>query len=131
MRKSWNKIQWTNDQLKFLKKNFYKLTNRKLADALGLKLTSVRTKCYELGLKRMELEYWTKEQVRFLRQNYKKIGDLELAEIFNQKWHKDKGWSKKHIEKKRRYLGLKRTEEEKNLIPIRTVRAGRFALCPV
>lgn len=102
-----------------------------MADALGLKLTLVRMKCYELGLKRMELEYWTVAQVKYLKSNYKKIGDKELAEIFNKRWHKAKGWTHKHIEKKRKYLKLKRTQKQIVAIRKRNVDNGRFAMCPV
>lgn len=114
--KAWNAIDWTPERLRFLKKNFRAMTNMELADSLGLKLTSVRTKCYELGLKQMELEYWTKAQINYLVKHYHKKGDKELAEIFNAKWHKGKGWTRKHIEKKRRYLGLKRTKAERTAI---------------
>ena len=112
MKKTWNKIDWTDKRLKFLKENYNTMTNQQIADSLGLKITAVRHKCYELGLYKMTLEYWTDEQVDFLLKNYKEKGDTELSEIFNEKWHKDKGWTKKHIEKQRRYLKLKRTPEE-------------------
>ena len=85
------------------------MTNKELANHLGLKLTKLRMFLYEMGLKRMELQYWTEEQVQFLKENYREKGDKELAEIFNSKWHKKKGWTLKHIEKKRMYLNLKRT----------------------
>ena len=77
----------------------------------------------------MELQYWTAAQTRFLRDNYKAFGDTELAEIFEIKWFKAKGWTKKHIEKKRRYLKLKRTTEEKRQIKIRNTKMGRFKIC--
>lgn len=125
----WNKIDWTPERIYFLQKNFYQLTNKQLADQLGLKLTSVRTKCYELGLRRMDLEYWTDEQIEFLKDKYKEIGDSELAELFNCFWEKKKGWTKKHIEKKRRYLNLKRTTEENQKIKVRNHEAGRWAMC--
>jgi hypothetical protein len=128
---SWKKIVWTTGMLNFLKENYTILDNQELADHLGLKLTSVRTKLYELGCKRMEMEYWTPEQVSFLKNNFRAIGDLELSEIFASKWPKGKGWSKKHIEKKRRYLNLKRSEAEKKNIHARNKAAGRFASCPV
>lgn len=57
----------------------------------------------------MRLEYWTPEQIEFLKKNYKTCGDKELAEIFQTKWPKQKGWTLKHIEKKRKYLNIKRT----------------------
>ncbi len=104
------------------------MTNDQIASALGLKKTVVRMMAYSLGLKRMELEYWTPEQVDFLKQNYKAIGDVELAEIFENEWPKNKGWTKKHIEKKRRYLFLKRTSEELKEIHNRNKKSGRLAV---
>lgn len=126
-----NKINLTEADKQFILANFHSMTNRQLADALGYRLTWLRTKCYEMGLKRMELEYWTPEQVEYLANHYRFIGDTELAMNFSQKWHKAKGWSKKHIEKKRRYLKLKRTAEEKRLILLRNIENGMFAMCPV
>jgi len=123
-----NKIEWSAGMLSFLKNNYSTMTNQELADRLGLKLTSTRTKLYELGFKRMELEYWTDDQVLFLKENYKRIGDVELAEIFTEMFYKAKGWTNKHIEKKRRYLKLKRTEQHKNEIQERNKEAGRFSI---
>lgn len=126
-----NRIVWTSEMEQFLKDNFHKMTNKQLADNLGLKLTVVRTRCYSLGLKRQELEYWTKEQVALLKKRYKTRGDSEIAEEFATLWHKDKGWSKNHIEKKRRYLNLKRTEEMRCNIFKRNKRLGRWSECAV
>lgn len=126
--KAYNAINWTSDMIDFLSANFYLMTNKQLADELGLKLTCVRTKCYTLGLKRMDLEYWTEEQITFLKDNYKQIGDVEIAELFNSFYFKNKGWTKKHIEKKRRYLNLKRTASEIKNIHARNTDAGRFSV---
>lgn len=126
-----NKIVWTKQMESFLIKNYEKLTNHELAAGLGLKITSVRMKLYSMGFKRMELEYWTTRQVNFLKANYKEIGDVELTDIFNKKWPKQKGWTKKHIEKKRRQLNLKRTKTQIKNIHQRNVDAGRFLLYPV
>ena len=79
----------------------------------------------------MELEYFSKTQINFLKSHYRKIGDSELAELFQRKWPKNKGWTKKHIEKKRKYLGLKRTKKEIEKIHDRNRIAGRFSQCPV
>jgi hypothetical protein len=129
--KAWNAIEWTPQMIAFLKENYQDYTNKQLADSLGLKLTSVRMKLYELGYKRMDLEYWSIEQIKFLKSKYKTIGDTELAEIFNSKWKKNKGWNKKHIEKKRKQLNLKRTKEEINAINNKNIKSGRFAICPI
>lgn len=126
---TWNKIEWSEDNIEFIKSNFHTKTNKELAKCLGLKLSSVRKKCYELGLYKMTLEYWTDEQVQFLKENYKKFGDNDLAKIFNEKWFKQKGWTKKHIEKKRKYLNLKRTDEQLLQIHQNLVKNGWGKLC--
>lgn len=120
------KIIWTPEEDQFLKDHFHVMNNAALAKALGRKLTNTRTRLYELGLKRIELEYWNEEMVKFLRENYSQIGDTEMAEIFSAKWPKNKGWSKKHIEKKRRYLKLKRTKKEIQAIYRKHVAAGVY-----
>jgi len=125
------KYPWIIDEENFLKRNFYSMTNQELADAIGITLTVLRNKCYELGMKKMELQYWTTGQVNFLTKNYKFIGDTELAELFTKRWSKNKGWTKKHIEKKRRYLKLKRTPAEIKAIHKRNVENGAFKMCPV
>lgn len=126
-----NKIVWKAWQINYLKKHFHHMTAQQLADVLGVKRTVIRMKYYELGLKKMDLEYWTSEQITYLKKYYHRFGDTELAEKFNEKWHKDKGWTKKHIEKKRRYLGLKRTLEDKVRIKQRNVDIGAWKMCPI
>ncbi|WP_416440411.1 hypothetical protein ACH3O9_11180 [Leeuwenhoekiella sp. A16] len=124
----YNRYVWEDEHLNFLRKNFEKMSNQELADTLGIRLNSCRTKLYELGYKRMELQYWTSAQVNYLKGNYKTKGDTELAEIFNSKWKKPKGWTKKHIEKKRRYLKLKRSREERRQIKTRNSQLGYFKI---
>lgn len=123
------KIMFTEQGVRFLKENFKQMTNRELASALGLKLTIVRTRMYELGLKRMEMEYWTPEQVQFLRDNYREMGDVEIAEIFQETSPKEKPWTNKHIDKKRDYLNLKRTAAEIKEIKKMNIANGRFSMC--
>lgn len=118
----------TEEDKIFLKDNFLTMTNRELATHFNLSMTVFRQLAYAEGHKRMELEYWTEEQVQFLYANYKMIGDIELAEMFNDNWHKGKGWTRNHIEKKRRYLFLKRTDKELKKIRRRNVMSGRYAL---
>lgn len=120
------KIVWTPEQDQFLKDNWQRMNNAALAKALGRKLTNTRTRLYELGMKRMELEFWTDEMIRFLRDNYRQIGDTELAEIFSTNWPKNKGWSKKHIDKTRRYLKLKRSKKEIDAIRQQHVVSGVY-----
>ncbi|MBC8053772.1 MAG: HNH endonuclease [Sphingobacteriaceae bacterium] len=123
------RVDLTEHQISFIKSNYNTLTNPEIAKALGLKIQFLRKKIYELGLKRMELEYWTDEQINFLKSNFQQIGDVEMAEIFQIKWPKNKKWTLKHIEKKRNYLFLHRTESEIKAIHQRNVDNGRFLIC--
>jgi len=119
--------------ISFLIKKYFKTfaTNQELADAFGLTLYVVRRKCYQLGLKRINMEYFTSGQINYLKNQYQTKGDSELAEIFQKKWPKQKGWTKKHIEKKRKYLHFQRTCKQIQAIHQRNVKAGRFSICPV
>lgn len=121
----------TAEKIEFIRKNYYQFNNRELAEVLSMNLAALRTLCYELGLKRIQLEYFTSTQISFLRNNFQKKGDVELAEIFQKKWPKVKGWTKKHIEKKRKYLKLQRTKEQIKKIHQRNVKTGRFKICIV
>lgn len=121
-----NKITLTEAQTNFLKENWQTMTNKQLAAALGLNLTRTRTELYNLGLKRMELEYWTDQQIKYLRENFRRIGDKELAEIFNTKYPKQKSWKSHHIQKKMSYLGLKRNKLDWFLIKERNRENGSF-----
>jgi len=110
------KINWTEEMLFFIRTNFGLMDARPMAAALKVSLCSLRAQYYSMGLKRIEMEYWTEEQVKFLHDNYKLKGDLELSKIFQLTWPKNKEWTIKHIEKKRKYLSLRRTKEEINRI---------------
>lgn len=130
-----SKIEKTDDRQEakqiFIRRNFKRFTNPVLASKLRTSICEIRKICYHLGLKRMKLEYFSPEQVKYLVRNYKAKGDVELAEIFQRKWPKQKGWTKKHIEKKRKYLNLQRTIWEIKAIHLRNVKAGRFKICPI
>lgn len=129
--KPYYKYDWKEHHNKFIKENFHSHSANDFAKLFNVKRTTMRTHMYSLGLYKMRLQYWNDVQVKFLIDNYKEIGDTELAEIFNVKWHKDKGWTKKHIEKKRRYLKLKRTKAETRKVHKRNLLMGRFKMCPV
>lgn len=47
--------------LQYLVDNYQHKTNAELAAHLGLKRTACRMKLYELGYKRIEMEYWSEE----------------------------------------------------------------------
>lgn len=130
-REAHNKIVFTEEQHAFLRQNFHKMTNKQLADALGLKMTRLRNELAKLGLKRMELEYFTQEQLGVILRNWKTKGDTEIADMLNEQFPKNKPWTKKHICKKRRYLGLIRDKEQLDAIFLRNKAMGKFKDCPV
>lgn len=124
--KAGNRIVWTDDDIMFLKNNFEKLTAQELADKLGKTRTIVRMKYKELGLSKMKLEFFTEEMLAFLLANYKTTGNVELAEIFQERWPKEKKWTKSHFSTKLRNLKLKRTQAEYEAIAARnTAKGGR------
>ena len=122
------KLIWTDTDISFIRENFEQLSIVQLATLMGVKVHSMRIKCYAMGLKKMEMEYWTKRQVNFLVRNYTKYGDKELAEIFNRKWEKKKPWTLKHIEKKRKYLNIKRTPAQLLAIKEKHKKKGAYAI---
>lgn len=121
-----NKIILTEDQIRFVKDNFRNMTNRQLADAVGVKLTALRMKMYAMGVNKMKMEYWTEEQINILVNNYHYIGDKEMAEIFNENFYKEKSWSRKHIQKKRSQMNLHRTVEMLRVIKDREIAKGTY-----
>jgi hypothetical protein len=97
-----------------------------MAKKYGCNICLIRKQCYELRLYRMRLNFWTDQQVAFLKANYKIMGDTELAELFNEKFKRRKHWTKKHIDKKRGYLKLKRTKKQIIEIEQRNLDQGRL-----
>jgi hypothetical protein len=120
------KYNWTDEQVAFIKANFKTMTARQIVSALGIDIAvpTLRMKYYELGLKKMEMEYWDEYQIAFLYNNYQQMGDLEIAEVFNAVCPKQKQWTLKHIEKKRNYLNLHRTPAELKAIKQRNRELG-------
>lgn len=119
-----NKVMFSDQEQIFIKNNYQHYTNQQLAERMGCKLTVLRNYLYKNQMKRIEMEYWTPEMVEYLIKNYKSIGDTELAKIFQKKYPKNKPWTKKHIEKKRRYLNLKRSKYIQKKIHQRNVDNG-------
>lgn len=114
--KVWNAIEWTEKMIRYLQDNFHKRTNQELADHLGLKLTIVRMKSAELGLKKFKPEYWNRDMKQFLKDHYQTMGDVEIMEVFETRWPKNKGWKRGAIRKKRRQMNLERTPRQIEMI---------------
>lgn len=123
------KLPLQPDEKKFLFDNYFKLTNRELTDHIN-SLRSSKNKytisgliynCHKLGLKRSIQIRWSKSDENKLKAWYKIIGDKYIAELLTEFGNSFKiingekvkrTFNKKHIEKKRELLGLKRTKIE-------------------
>jgi hypothetical protein len=123
-----NKIYFSAEQTDFLKSNYTNMTNKQLADALGVTLTVMRNYKSKLGLlSATKPANWSKGETNYLIENYRKIGDKELAEQINDRYaHKNRNFTRKHIRTKRDLLGLKRSDEEIAAIVRRNVEQGRY-----
>lgn len=67
---------------------------------------------------------WTARMNRFLINNFGKYGDAELARIFEKKFPKHFSWTLKHIERRRSYLNLKRSQKQLLFIRARNKAQG-------
>lgn len=121
-----NVLTWSEEQIQFLKDNFHRMNSYQLAEALGKNRTKVRMKYKELGLSKQEQEYWSEEMVEVLLSIYRTTGNVEIAEIFEQRFPKNKRWTKNQIGGKMRNMKLKRTPaESKAIAAVNTAKGGR------
>lgn len=104
------------------------LTNREVGEKFGAPLSTISGRRSFLGLRKMELQLWTPVQVKWLKSLYQIMGDYEIALIFSEAYPKAKGWTLKHIEKKRLLLGLKRTPEQLKTIRRRNYLNGSWMM---
>ncbi|TDL99593.1 MAG: hypothetical protein C4K58_06795 [Flavobacteriaceae bacterium] len=112
----YGKVEFSQEDLQFIKDNFQKMTNQSIAKALGVKSTVLRMKAYSMGLQKMELEPWSPEAVTYLKENYKSKGNKQIASELNVISPKRKGWSHRHIIKKMVQLGLKRNFQDQWIV---------------
>jgi hypothetical protein len=119
-----NATMWTAEMISWLKDNFYAKSNQQLADHLGTRLTVLRNKTRELGLKRVEVDNWTADQIAYLVANYKTMGDVEIKENLQLLYPRKFPWTRGHIHKKLTLLKLKRSSKERDDIVAKHVQPG-------
>lgn len=102
---------WTRREIQTLYDNYRKLSTRELALMLPEHSErSIRTKLSRLGLRRREQQPWTAAQLQLLKKNYKQKGDAQIAAIIRLRCKIP--CNKKRVERKRKKLGLIRTNEQ-------------------
>jgi len=119
-------VIWTEQELEFIRDNYFKLSWYQLYKAVNkikqdVTLQALRHQCIRMKLKKMIQIRWCKEDIQFLIDNYKTMGNIEIAEILTEKkrsWRMIEGkkvvrkFVPKNIEKKMILLGLERKKED-------------------
>jgi hypothetical protein len=101
-----------------------KLSLREICLKTGMAFSTVAWRRKALGIKKQHLQKWTAVQVKWLKALCPLVGDYEIALMFSEAYPKEKGWTLKHIEKKRNYLGLRRTKAQLKAIKERNKAFG-------
>lgn len=128
-----SKVILTTQEKAFIKANVGRFTNGQILDHLNanrqpglepLKITTLRTRMYKMGIKRCEILRWTEHETAFLIKNYATMGNIEIAKSLNKKGRK---FTKKNVEKKIVLMGLVRTPESLEQIRLAHQKAGSYA----
>lgn len=131
-------VSWSDDELKFIRDNYYQMTWKQLFVAVkGLNnsatIQALRHQCIRMKLAKQVQIRWCKEDIQYLIDNYQTKGDKELAIELNKlkrtfriidgkKVYRI--FNKKHIDKKKDLLGLKRSAEEFKHVRKRNIQIG-------
>ena len=103
------RIEFTPDEILFLRRHYMQMTNAQLARRLGKKKTIVRMKLYELHMQRMKELPWTKAEDKILLKHWRTTGDTDISRMLRRR-------TKGGVRKRRITLGLIRTPDQVNNI---------------
>lgn len=83
------KRYWTNEEVEFLKDNYYEMNTREIAEKLNRTMKSIQIKAFRLNLEKKvkyqnQFNRWTEEEDDFLRENWNKIMTKDIAEYLNR-----------------------------------------------
>lgn len=137
------KVKWDIFDRMFIQKNFPIMTWNELLDAVNeirpssqqVGLSGLRFQCRRMGLSKGIQIRWSDSDKRFLLCNYQTIGNVELAAILNissRSFREIDGkkvfriFTKRHVEKKMKLLGLHRTPEQVLKIKKRNLTTTNF-----
>lgn len=131
------------DETKYLLENYYKLTNGQLLEHLNsyrssseqLRPTTMLNHCRKLALSRGVQIRWSYSDTRRLKKWHPFMGDKQIAEHLNRVGCSRrrinekmvyKVFTRKHIEKKRELLGIKRTPAQLALLRKDNIMCGEY-----
>lgn len=79
-------VHWTEEEVKYLIKNYPKMDNILIANNLNRTVSSIRCKALMLNLKKSAY-YWNKKDEKFLKENYQYMDYNELSDkLKRSKW---------------------------------------------
>jgi hypothetical protein len=73
---------WSADEIKYLKKYYFKQSKKEIADALNRSATAVMSKAYELGITK-KTDYWSKVEIQILTENIQ-LPNIEISRLINK-----------------------------------------------
>jgi len=97
--------RWTSEEEDFLRANYNKMSNRKLAEKFGVTTISIQRKLSRLNLIRQVQKKWNEKEEQYLRENYQDFTDVELSKRFNV--------TPIAIKRKLNRLGLRRSQRRR------------------
>ena len=136
-------VKWEMIDIVFIRKNFPVMTWNELLAAVNeirpasgqVELSALRHQVKRMGLTKGIQIRWSSDDINFLLSNYTKMGNVEMAAKLNKKRSTFRiidgkkvyrTFTKKHVEKKKKLLGLHRTPEQILKIKRRNLKTTNF-----
>ena len=84
MPKGKGRFKFSKEQEEFLRGNYRAIGANKCSELLGISISIIKHKAYELGLKFWKSKPWTTEEEEVLRENYPKYGGPYCAKLLRR-----------------------------------------------
>jgi len=72
--------KWTSEEVKFIRKNFIKMTHKEISKHINKSSHAIRNKCWRLNL-RKEPPDWEDKEIKLLIKEYSKVGNTGVIDI--------------------------------------------------
>ena len=95
---------WTDEDIKFLKDNYYTMFTEDLAEALGRTMNSIYLMVRKIGLKGAPRSMYSEEDIEFVKEHYLEMSDEEIGRVLHR--------AGQSIKELRRKIGIQRPRPE-------------------
>lgn len=75
---------WTDEDIKFLKDNYYTMFTEDLAEALGRTMNSIYLMVRKIGLKGAPRSMYSEEDIEFVKEHYLEMSDEEIGRVLHR-----------------------------------------------